>query len=100
MASSLSTLSPLERSIAGAPLDCFEHSVCVHNFGDNIDCIGRNYGCEKRLNAIRVHGDCFDVTVVHHPKKNGRLERGDTIRFTTSKQWVMEWAALVSASRA
>lgn len=100
MTASLSTLSPLERSIAGAPLDCFEHSVCVHNFGDNIDCVGFNYGCKKKLSAVRVYGDCFDVTVVHYPKKNGRFERGDTIRFTTSKQWVMEWAALVSASRA
>jgi hypothetical protein len=93
MASSFSTLSATDRCIAASPRHCFSVDSAVHDFGNVIDCSTRNFNGVKRLNALRVSGDCFDVTICNFPHVGGAPRLGRTIRFTTTEAWVNDWIA-------
>lgn len=93
MTASLTTLSAVDRCLVAAPRNCFERAHQWHNFGDSFDATARNFHGKKVVNAIRLQGDCFDVTVQIFPHQGGKLVKGKTVRFTTTEAWLADWLA-------
>ena len=98
MTASLATLSATDRCIVAAPRNCYEVEHKVHNFGDNIDIAARNFNGKKVISAIRIGGDCFDVTLQNFPHQFGKLVKGKTIRFTTTEAWLNSWLDTAQAA--
>lgn len=91
MSASFSTLNPNDRVMVSAPRNCTEFSSQIHCFGEVIDANARNFNGRKKLNAVKIGNDCFDVTVELWDHRMGKLQKGKTIRFTTTETWVHEW---------
>lgn len=91
MTASFTTLPAVDRCLVSRPSNIYRVEALVHNFGDNIDCTIAAFHGEKKLSAIRIGGDCFDVEVQDNPRRYGKIVNGRKIRFTTTEQWIKNW---------
>jgi len=98
MTASFSTLTATERCLVAAPSSPWEVCATVHDFGGIVDCAVRSFNGKKVLNAVKVGGDCFDITLVNHNHLQGRFVKGSTIRFTTTGTWLKEWLKAVGST--
>jgi hypothetical protein len=97
MTASFSTLSALDRCLVAAPVNCWSVETLVHDFGNVVDCVVEGFNGQVKLNAVRVSGDCFDVTVRKFPRLQGSCKLTKTIRFTTTETWVNAWVDKVQS---
>ena len=99
MAASFSTLTPNDRILALVPSNPTSvHCESAPN-GDFVTVQVSSFHGNRKLQATRVAGDCFDVTVTNYPHVMGQRKRpGRVVRFTTTECWVLQWKETAHAA--